>query len=64
MTLALMALVTVVQTVRGVRAGGMGLPFFEAAGVIVAAVAATSLVAAAWPALLAARLEPMEAMRA
>ncbi len=43
MTLALMALVTVVQTVRGVRAGGMGLPFFEAAGVIVAAVAATSL---------------------
>jgi uncharacterized membrane protein (DUF485 family) len=43
MTLAIMALVTVIQTVRGMRAGGMGLPFFEAAGVVVAAVAATSL---------------------
>jgi hypothetical protein len=42
-TLALMALVTVVQTVRGIKAGGMGLPFFEAAGVVVASVAATSL---------------------
>jgi uncharacterized membrane protein required for colicin V production len=43
LTLAIMALVTVVQTVRGIRAGGMGLPFFEALGVVVAAVAATSL---------------------
>jgi hypothetical protein len=43
MTLAIMALVVIVQTVRGIRAGGMGLPFFEAVGVVVAAVAATAL---------------------
>lgn len=42
MTLAIIVVVTIVQTVRGVKAGGMGLPLFEAAGVIVAAVAATS----------------------
>jgi hypothetical protein len=41
-TLVIMALVTVIQTVRGVRAGGMGLPLFEAAGVVLAAVAATA----------------------
>jgi hypothetical protein len=43
-TLMIMAIVTVVQTVRGVRAGGVGLPLFEAAGVVVAAAAATSFV--------------------
>ncbi|MBN2464200.1 hypothetical protein JXD38_01055 [candidate division WOR-3 bacterium] len=43
MTLAIMALVAIVQTVRGIKAGGMGLPFFEAAGVVIAAVAATAL---------------------
>lgn len=41
-TLVIVALVTVIQTVRGVRAGGMGLPLFEAAGVVLAAVAATA----------------------
>jgi hypothetical protein len=40
--LVLMAIVTGVQAVRGIRAGGMGLPLFEAAGVVVAAAAATS----------------------
>ena len=39
LTLAIMAAVTVIQTVRGSKAG-MGLPLFEAACVIVAAVAA------------------------
>jgi hypothetical protein len=42
-TLVIMAAVTIIQTVRGIRAGGVGLPFFEAAGVVVAAAAATSL---------------------
>ena len=42
MTLAIVVGGTIVQTVRGGRAGGMGLPLFEAAGVIVAAVAATA----------------------
>jgi hypothetical protein len=42
-TLVIMAIVTIVQTVRGSKAGGVGLPLFEAAGVIVAAAAATSL---------------------
>ncbi len=41
-TLAIMAIVTVVQTIRGIRAGGFGLPLFEAAGVVVAAAAATA----------------------
>jgi len=41
-TLVIMALVTIIQTVRGTRADGFGLPLFEAAGVIVAAAAATS----------------------
>ena len=40
-TLVIMAAVTIIQTVRGIRAGGMGLPLFEAAGVAVAAAAAT-----------------------
>jgi hypothetical protein len=42
LTLAIMALVTIIQTVRGIRAGGFGLPLFEAAGIIVAAAAAPS----------------------
>ncbi len=42
MTIGIMVVVTILQTVRGVKAGGMGLPLFEAAGVIVAAVASTS----------------------
>jgi hypothetical protein len=42
-TLVIMAAVTVIQTVRGVRAGGVGLPLFEAAGGVVAAVATTAL---------------------
>jgi len=42
MTLAIVVGGAIVQTVRGVKAGGMGLPLFEAAGVVVAAVAATS----------------------
>jgi hypothetical protein len=42
MTLVIVAVGTIVQTVRGNKAGGMGLPLFEAAGVVVAAVAATA----------------------
>jgi hypothetical protein len=42
MALAIVVGGAVVQTVRGVKAGGMGLPLFEAAGAVVAAVAATS----------------------
>ena len=42
MTLLILVAVTIIQTVRGSKAGGMGLPLFEAAGVIVAAVAATA----------------------
>jgi hypothetical protein len=42
MTLVILVVGTVIQTVRGGRAGGMGLPLFEAAGVVVAAVAATA----------------------
>jgi hypothetical protein len=42
-TLAIMAIVTTVQTMRGVRSGGVGLSLFEAAGGVVAAVAATEL---------------------
>jgi len=41
-TPAILVLVTIIQTVRGSKAGGMGLPLFEAAGVVVAAVAATA----------------------
>ena len=33
---------TIIQTVRGSKAGGMGLPLFEAIGVIAAAVGATA----------------------
>ena len=40
--MAIVATVTIVQTMRGIRAGGMGLPLFEAAGVVVAAAAATA----------------------
>jgi hypothetical protein len=42
MTLGILVVVTIVQTVRGSKAGGMGLPLFEAGGFIVAAVAATA----------------------
>jgi hypothetical protein len=42
MTLAILVVVTIVQTVRGSRAGGMGLPLFEAFGVVVSAVGATA----------------------
>jgi hypothetical protein len=41
-TLLILVVVTIIQTVRGSKAGGMGLPLFEAAGVVVAAVAATA----------------------
>ncbi len=40
MTLAIVVVVAIVQTIRGMRAGGMGLPIFEMAGLILAAVAA------------------------
>lgn len=43
MTLAVVMGVAIIQTVRGVKAGGMGLPLFESAGLIVAAVASTNL---------------------
>jgi uncharacterized membrane protein required for colicin V production len=43
MTLAIIIVVTVVQSIRGVRAGGFGLPLFESAGVVVAAVLATAI---------------------
>jgi hypothetical protein len=42
-TLVIMAAVTIIQTVRGVRAGGVGLPLFEAVGAVIAAVGATVL---------------------
>jgi len=42
MTLAIVVVVAVLQTIRGTKAGGMGLPLFEAAGVVVAAVASTA----------------------
>jgi hypothetical protein len=42
MTIAIVVVVTIVQTVRGSRAGGMGLPLFEAFGVVVSAVGATA----------------------
>jgi hypothetical protein len=42
MTLLIVVAGTIIQTVRGSRAGGMGLPLFEAAGVVVAAVGATA----------------------
>ncbi len=42
MTLAIVVGGTIIQTVRGSKAGGMGLPLFEAGGVVVAAVAATA----------------------
>jgi len=43
MTLVIVVGGTIIQTVRGSKAGGMGLPMFEAAGVVVAAVASTAL---------------------
>lgn len=43
MTLAIVLGVTVIQTVRGIKAGGMGLPLFEAAGLVVSAVTATGV---------------------
>jgi hypothetical protein len=42
MTLGIVVVLTIVQTVRGSRAGGMGLPLFEAVFVVVAAVGATA----------------------
>jgi hypothetical protein len=43
MALAIVVAMTIIQTVRGSKAGGMGLPLFEAAGLVVAAVAATAV---------------------
>ena len=42
MTLAIVVGGTIIQTVRGSKAGGMGLPLFEALGVVAAAVGATA----------------------
>ena len=42
MTVGILVVVTIVQTVRGSKAGGMGLPLFEAGGLVVAAVASTA----------------------
>jgi hypothetical protein len=42
MTLAIVVVVTIIQTVRGSKAGGMGLPLFEAFGVVAAAVGSTA----------------------
>jgi hypothetical protein len=42
MTLGIVVGGTIIQTVRGSKAGGMGLPLFEAGGVVVAAVGATA----------------------
>jgi len=42
-TLVIMAVVIIAQTVRGIRAGGIGVPLFEAAGGVVAAVATTAV---------------------
>lgn len=43
MTLVIVVGITILQIVRGTKAGGMGLPLFEAAGLVVAAVVATKL---------------------
>ncbi|MEO0078717.1 MAG: hypothetical protein ABIK86_06950 [candidate division WOR-3 bacterium] len=43
MSLGIVVGVAIIQTVRGVKAGGLGLPMYEAAGLIVAAVGATKL---------------------
>ncbi len=43
MSLGIVVGVAIIQTIRGVKAGGMGLPMFEAAGLVVAAVSATKL---------------------
>ena len=43
MTLGIVVGVTIVQIVRGTKAGGMGLPLFEGAGLVLAAVIATRL---------------------
>lgn len=43
MVLAIVAGAAVIQAIRAGKAGGMGLPLFEAAGVIVAAAGATGL---------------------
>ncbi|OYD14778.1 hypothetical protein CH330_07660 [candidate division WOR-3 bacterium JGI_Cruoil_03_51_56] len=43
MTLTIVLGITIIQTIRGTKAGGMGLSMFDAAGLIVAAVAATHL---------------------
>lgn len=43
MTLAIVVVGTIVQTVRGSKSGGMGLPMFEGLGLVVAAVATAML---------------------
>jgi hypothetical protein len=43
MCLGIVAVAAIVQSIRGAKAGGMGLPLFEACGVIVAGVGATKL---------------------
>jgi hypothetical protein len=43
MTLAIVVGVAIIQTIRGSKAGGMGLPAFEAFGLIVAAVVSAKL---------------------
>jgi hypothetical protein len=43
MALGIVVVVAIIETVRATKAGGMGLALFDAAGVIVASVAATKL---------------------
>lgn len=43
MTVAIALAVAILETIRGVRSEGMGLPLFDAAGLVVAALAATNL---------------------
>ena len=43
MVLAIVLVVAVVETIRGLKSGGMGLPLFDAAGLVASAVAATHL---------------------
>jgi len=43
MSLAILLVGAIIQTVRGVKAGGMGLPMFESLCLVVVAVAATNL---------------------
>jgi uncharacterized membrane protein required for colicin V production len=43
LALGIVVVVTILQTVRGVKAEGMGLPFFEAVGLVVSAVTSVHL---------------------